>query len=218
MMDKGVVEKCLAFCQALSNNHQLFSFGLTIGSDNFNFDLKELAKSSCVKKKKSPSQLRREERRSEERKQAATKAEEDAAKVSEKTLVKPKCDPCETTFNSEEELSAHNESAHKKLSSPEKERGIPSHCELRMSPIHVQRDEENLSENESASSPLPSPPSLSLVCRYCRKTFSCENDLRVHVHLGHNICLRERYDKKSDDFLSYSTPCPFEGCTSHEKS
>ena len=216
-MDKGVVEKCLAFCQSLSNNHQLFSFSLTIGSDNFNFDLKELAKSSCVKKKKSPSQLRREERRREERKQAATKAEEDAAKVSEKTLVKPKCDPCETTFNSEEELSAHNESAHKKLSSPEKEHGIPSHCELRMSPIHVQRDEENLSENESASSPLPSPPSLSLVCELswpgycdskCGKTFSCENDLRVHVHLSHNLCFRQRY----------LTPCPWEHCISHDKS
>ena len=49
MMDKSVVEKCLAFCQALSNNNQLFSFSLTIGSDNFNFDLKELANPFLVK-------------------------------------------------------------------------------------------------------------------------------------------------------------------------
>ena len=50
-MDKDVIEKCLAFCQALSNSNQLFSFNLKIGSDSFNFDMKELAKSSCFKKK-----------------------------------------------------------------------------------------------------------------------------------------------------------------------
>ena len=184
-------------------------FSLTIGSDNFNFDLKELAKSSCVKKKKSPSQLRREKKRREERKQAATstKAEEDAAEVSSKSFAKPRCDPCETTFSSEEELSAHNESAHKKLSSPEKERGIASHCELQLSPIHVQRDEENISEQESE--PLVCDLSWPGYCdSKCRETFSCENDLRVHVHLSHMRCFRERY----------STPCPWEHCISNEKS
>merc|ERR1712114_83897 len=75
-MDKDVIEKCLAFCQALSSSNQLFSFNLKIGSDSFNFDMKELAKSSCVKKK-SPSQLRREKRKRDERKRAATMAEED---------------------------------------------------------------------------------------------------------------------------------------------
>ena len=206
-MDKSVVEKCLAFCQALSNNNQLFSFSLTIGSDNFNFDLKELAKSSCVKKKKSPSQLRREKKRREERKQAAAKAEEDAAEVSEKSLAKPRCDPCETTFSSEEELSDHNESAHKKLSSPEKERGIASHGELQLSPIHVQRDEESISEQESE--PLVCGLTWPGYCdSKCRETFSCENDLRVHVHLSHMRCFRERY----------STPCPWEHCISNEKS
>ena len=208
-MEKGVVEKCLAFCQALSNNNQVFSFSLTIGSDNFNFDLKELAKSSCVKKKKSPSQLRREKKRREERKQAATstKAEEDAAEVSSKSFANPRCDPCETTFSSEEELSAHNESAHKKLFSPEKEHGIASHCELQLSPIHVQRDEENISEQESE--PLVCDLSWPGYCdSKCRETFSCENDLRVHVHLSHMRCFRERY----------STPCPWEHCISNEKS
>ena len=63
--------------------------------------------------------------------------------MSEKSFARPRCDPCETTFSSEEELSDHNESAHKKkLSSPEKERGIASHGELQLSPIHVQRDEQ----------------------------------------------------------------------------
>ena len=114
MMDKETVEKCLAFCQALSSNNQLFTFSLNIGGDSFNFNLKELAKSSCVKKKKSPSQLRREEKRKEQRKQAATKAEEDTAQVSEQSIrVKPKCDLCGTIYNSEEELNAHSKSDHK---------------------------------------------------------------------------------------------------------
>ena len=146
-MDKDIVEKCLAFCQALSGNNKLFSFSLKIGSDNFNFDLKELAKSSCLKKKKSPSQLRREMRRREDRKRATTKTKEDIAELSETSVivVKPKCDSCETTFNSEEELSAHIETNHKTLPSPEKERGITSLCDLQLSPIHGQRDDEKLS-------------------------------------------------------------------------
>ena len=132
-MDKDVVEKCLAFCQALTSNNHLFSFSLKIGNDAFNFDLKELAKSSCIKKKKSPSQMRRETRRREERRRAATKAEEDIAETSEQSAnVKPKCDSCDTSFNSEEELSAHIQSVH---TTPEKERGSESQIELKLSPI-----------------------------------------------------------------------------------
>ena len=159
-MDKEVVEKCLAFCQALSSSNQLFSFNLNIGSDSFNFDMKELVESSCPKKKKSPSQLRREMKRRDERKRAATKAEEDIAKVSDKSamVTKPKCDPCGTSFNSEEELNTHRESDHKELSTPEKERSIASCSELQLSPIHTQRDEEKLSEQEGASSPVPIAP------------------------------------------------------------
>ena len=83
-----VVEKCLAFCQALTGNNKQFSFSLALGSDTFNFSTKELVKSSSGKKKKSPSQLRREERRREDRRRAETKAEdEDLAKVSDKSTV-----------------------------------------------------------------------------------------------------------------------------------
>ena len=212
-MDKDVIEKCLAFCQALSSSNQLFSFNLKIGSDSFNFDMKELAKSSCVKKK-SPSQLRREKRRRDERKRAATKAEEDIAKMSDKSvMVKPKCDPCGKTFNSEEELNAHRESVHKALPTPEKERSIASCSDLQFSPIHMQRDGEKLSEQEAASSPLPcvaSPPTLSicwlpLKCGggakcfeigsrehglpECGKSFQNENDLIIHAQNNHNYCL-----------------------------
>ena len=217
-MDKDVVEKCLAFCQALSSSSHLFSFNLKIGSDTFNFDLKELAKSSCVKKKKSPSQLRREKRRRDERK----RAEEDTVEGSEKSVmvVKPKCDPCGKSFNSEEELNSHIESDHKALPTPEKERSIASCSSLQLSPIHMQRDEGKLSEQEGASSHEIPPPSLSVVCDLgrgfnplpspwdpeCGKTFTNEDDLRVHVHLAHFTCFREKY----------STPCPWERCISHK--
>ena len=139
-MDKAVVQECLAFCQALSADNKLFSFALKIGSDTFNFELKELVKGSCSKKNKSPSQLRRELRRREERKRAATKTGEDIARVSENPVMdkKPKCDSCGKTFNSEEELNAHNDSDHKAPLSPEKERSNASVSELQVSPLRVQ--------------------------------------------------------------------------------
>ena len=188
-----MVEKCLAFCQALSNNNQLFSLSLKIGSDTFNFQSKELVKSSCVKKKKSPSQLRREKKRRDERKQAVTKADEDAVEVSEKSVVNLKCDLCGNSFSSEEELNAHNECVHKTLTSPEKERGIGAQCELQLSPLQVHREEDNLSEQEDASSPVSLAPELSPVefpCvliakQLCVKTFSSEEDLKNHMMKAH---------------------------------
>ena len=218
-MDKEVVEKCLAFCQALSSSNQLFSLNLKIGSDSFNFDMKELVKSSCAKKKKSPSQLRREMKRRDERKRAATKAEEDIAKVSDKSamVTKPKCDPCGTSFNSEEELNTHRESDHKELSTPEKERSIASCSELQLSPIHTQRDEEKLSEQEGGSSPVPiaPPPPTFFKCDYwilgtgpcgifSGGTFNCKSDLRRHMHEVHGQCL--------DFHLPNPPPCPLPGC------
>ena len=199
-MDKDVVEKCLAFCQALSSSNQLFSFNLKIGSDSFTFDMKELVKSSGAKKKKSPSQLRREKKRRDERKRAASKAEEDIAKVSDKSA-KPKCDPCGTSFNSEEDLNAHRESDHKALPTPEKEHSIASCSELQLSPIHMQRNEEKLSEQGGASSPASPPRALSVVCDQpmkpgggakCGKTFTKENDLRMHSMKNHNYCLEHK--------------------------
>ena len=153
--------------------------------------MKELAKSSCVKKKKSPSQLRREKRRRDERKREASKAEEDIAEVSEVSVIvaKSKCDPCGARFNSEEELHAHSESDHKEMPSPEKERSIASCSDLQLTPIHMQRDKEKLSEKEGASSPGPiaPPPPSFLKCDYwfigsgpcwilSGKTFNCESD------------------------------------------
>ena len=167
-MDKEVVEKCLALCQALSNNNQSFSFSNTMGSDIFNFSSNKLVKSFCGKKKKSPSQLRREERRRQERKRAASEAEEDTEKVPAKSLQTVKCNHCDTKFNSEEELIAHNKSAHMNstaLCSPEKERGIPALGELQLSPILGQSCGEKIYAPEplsSAASALTSTPSSTV--------------------------------------------------------
>ena len=192
-MNKDVVEKCLAFCQALSNNNQPFSLSLKIGSDTFNFHSKDLVKSSCVKKKKSPSQLRREKKRRDERKQAVTNAEEPALEVSEKSVAVLKCDLCENSFSSKEELNAHNECVHKTLTSPERERDIGAQCELQLSPLQVHRDEDNLSVQEGASSPVslaPEPSPMELPCvlnaeQLCVKTFTSEEDLKNHMMKAH---------------------------------
>ena len=161
-MDKEVVEKCLAFCQALTGNNKQFSFCLALGSDTFNFSTKELVKSSSGKKeKKSPSQLRREERRRDDRRRAETKAEdEDIAEVSDKSVVvvERKCNHCDKVFSSEKELGAHIESVQDtnltSLPSPEKERGSlagATCCELQASPIHLQREEMQVSDQEETS-------------------------------------------------------------------
>ena len=98
-MDKAVIEKCLAFCQALTNSNKQFSLSLTMGSELrevFNFSSKGLDKSSSGKKNKSPPQFRREDR-----KRATAKADEVASKVSAKSVlvVKPKCNHCNIVKN-----------------------------------------------------------------------------------------------------------------------
>ena len=129
-MDVSVMEKCLVFCQELVMSNHKFSFNISIGKDNFNFDNKELVSSSW-KKKKSPSQVRREAKRRETRKitQEATE------KVSAKSLsdnLDYKCPQCELSFKTEKGLNIHIGKAHKKeeLPTPEKERGASAHEDL----------------------------------------------------------------------------------------
>ena len=46
-----MVEKCLASCQGLVNSNHQFTLKLSLGKDNFDFQNKELVKSSCKRKK-----------------------------------------------------------------------------------------------------------------------------------------------------------------------
>ena len=153
-MNVVVVEKCLAFCQGLVESNNKFTFNLSLAQDAFIFDNKELANSSCEKKKKSPSQLRREKKRKEERKNK----EEDTVKVSENLDPESptfKCDHCEAKFKSEKGLRIHVGKSHKNISSstPEKER-VPSQEKelfLNLTPARESGEELNNADSEESS-------------------------------------------------------------------
>ena len=112
-MDSGVVEKCLAFCQALVTTNQTFSFNLTISKDNFNFTNKELQGSSCRGKKKSPSQVRREDRRRKEREKIQSDVTENVAENSVSEISDYSCNQCEEKFKTEKVLNIHIGRMHK---------------------------------------------------------------------------------------------------------
>ena len=131
---EGTVDKCLAFCQALVSANQKFTFTLSIGNETFKFDNKELAASSCVKKKKkSPSQIWREQRRREAQKlkiaeevvvDVSKGAPSQQSKAAEKTAVTVplqqdsttltfKCEQCEYTSSSDQGLKQHARMKHR---------------------------------------------------------------------------------------------------------
>ena len=143
-VDTVVLDKCLAFCQALvqSNNH--FTFKLAIGNVDFNFEHKKPEKSFLKKKKKSPSQVRREERRRQER--AKVNDLKEAGKASEENFkpVAVNCSQCDVTSSSEEDLRAHIETEHAPsvLPTPEKERAFDQIADLELTPpVHNLRKE-----------------------------------------------------------------------------
>ena len=189
------VDKCLAFCQSLVMSGKKFSFTLSIGADTFCFNNKELDSSSCVKKK-SPSQIRRELKRKAVRNMKKPEAES-TEQVIEADLVKEKdsralnmCSQCDLSFKSEEELKAHIRDMHSApvLPSPEKEPS-PDHIrDLVLTPIHGQRNEEDV---------LPSPPPPFSTCGLklksrgkpeCGKISYSEDEHIRHVHEVHNLC------------------------------
>ena len=214
------VDKCLAFCQSLAMSGKKFSFSLSIGEDNFSFNNKELESSSCLKKKKSPSQIRREQRRKEERtlKKAAestgkvVEASKSEENVSTVNSVEYQCSQCDSKFKAEEDLNDHIGVVHTApvLPTHEKERSSGHIPDLALTPIHGQRNEEDMMRSP--------PPPLALICNLmrgqfqgeygekCGETFTSEDDLRVHVHIYHQLCSREKYQ----------TPCPWDACISHE--
>ena len=192
-MDIVVVEKCQAFCQALITGNHKFTFSLSMGKDNFNFETKELAKSSCEKKKKSPSQIRREEKRREERKQHKAAATE---KVKEKPGSKS-CTECNLSFNTEQGLKIHIGKTHKTavLKTPEKQRksSNSSKVSLVLTPGNESRHEEldNSTESESGLHK----------CHECEKEFKTHDEMIEHEDNDHtlmcHICFKFFTDKKS---------------------
>ena len=157
------MDKCLAFCQALTQSDHKFTLNLSIGKDKLFFSNKELT-SSCKMKKKSPSQLRREERRKRERQSKVAEEVTDASKekVTEKVAetdataeeadvsTAPACDQCEYKATSERGLSQHTRMKHRGLkqpsasvlSTPESLRGeIKPDCFRSSPPPHIAREE-----------------------------------------------------------------------------
>ena len=195
----SLASKCMAFCQTLASQGQVFNFSLSIGPDfSFSLDTRSKAvKTQGTKKRSSPSTLRRNARR--------------RAEFNSK---KQQSSPSRVSSGDNAEL----------LPSPEKERGPQAPSELQMSPSHVQREEIKLSEEEGASpackapapsltwniSPLGAPPAprrcgLTLWSRgpNCEKTFNYENDWRCHAHEVHHLCMKVL---KRDP-----APCPWGG-------
>ena len=172
-VDTVVLDKCLAFCQALvqSNNH--FTFKLAIGNVDFNFEHKKPEKSFLKKKKKSPSQMRREERRQERAKVNDLK---EAGKASEENF-KPaaiSCSQCDFASSSEEDLRIHVEIEHASsvLPTPEKERAPDQIADLELTP-----PVQNLRTEISVA------PSVKVFrCSYkrCDETFTSIDEKRSH--------------------------------------
>ena len=143
-VDTVVLDKCLAFCQALVQSNNQFTFKLAIGNVNFNFEHKKPEKSFWKKKKKSPSQVRREERRRQER--AKVNDPKDAGRASEENFkpVAINCSQCDFTSSSEEDLRIHVKTEHRSfvLPTPEKERAPDQIADLELTPVPNVRNED----------------------------------------------------------------------------
>lgn len=174
-MNLEVVEKCLAFCQGLVNSNHQFTLKLSLGKDNFEFQNKELVKSSCTRKKKSPSQLRREQKRRDNRK--AAQSGNATVEVAVKALSDSfKCEQCEMKFNSEKGLKIHVGKTHKSigLQTPEKERTSDSLVELSLKKSPILGSREELCEvSPEKSEEVPNPqkkvekPEPKIDCGFC---------------------------------------------------
>ena len=176
-MDTLVVEKCQAFCQALTTGNHKFIFSLSIGKDNFNFETKELKTSSCEKKKKSPSQIRREEKRKEERRRESFLKTKAASPKDTPALAperEQECKLCNKVFRTEKGLKSHKTRTHKKeiLRTQHRE-----NTPLQVSPAKEEpREEECICCGEVMSQNK---------CHGCGKEFSCETQLIEHIGDNH---------------------------------
>ena len=168
-----VLDKCLAFCKALVQSNNQFTFKLAIGNVNFNFEHKKPEKSFWKKKKKSPSQVRREERRRQER--AKVNDPKDAGRASEENFkpVAINCSQCDFTSSSEEDLRIHVKTEHRSfvLPTPEKERAPDQIAELELTPVHNLRSEN-----------FATPAVKVIRCSYkrCNETFTSIHEMQNH--------------------------------------
>ena len=196
--EDSLASKCMAFCQALASQGQVFNFSLSLGPDfTFSLDTRSKGvKSQVIKKKASPSTLRRNARRRVEfmaKKQQSSPSripsgDNDAAKA-------PKCDQCEYEAVSEKGLKQHIRMKHKEpepateiLRSRKDSRGsldcsisllsstredICQNCEAPFSSVHQCGDGEgNGGENEAATETPCTCTNMQ--CCGCRHEPSCE--------------------------------------------
>ena len=151
--EDSMASKCLAFCQMLVSQGQVFNFSLSIGSDfTFSLDTRSKAfKSQGNKKKPSPSTLRRNARRRAEfmakkRQIPPSWTSNDGAAEQASTVLL--CDQCDYLGASEKGLKQHVRMKHKKAEatpvSPEALRSTEkSSRSLIGSPLPHQNREEN---------------------------------------------------------------------------
>ena len=117
-VDSSLASKCMAFCQALASQGQVFNFSISVGP-NFSFSLdtrsKAIKDSTVTKKKASPSTLRRNAKRREEfyKKQPISSASTAGDGAASGASVMLKCDQCDFEAGSEKRLSEHIENIHK---------------------------------------------------------------------------------------------------------
>ena len=153
--EDSMASKCLAFCQTLVSQGQVFNFSLSIGSDfTFSLDTRSKAFESQVNKKKlSPSTVRRNDRR---------RAEYPPSQISNGEAVQTStvfpCDQCDYLGASEKGLKQHARMKHKKAeatpASPDALRSTEeSSRSLIGSPLPLHNREENCQNCDGPFSP-----------------------------------------------------------------
>ena len=131
----SLLTKCLDFCQALSNQGQVFNFSVAIGPDFiFSLDTRRKERSTVAKKKASPSTVKRNARRKEEYLKRKNKPSS-VNNIEELEVVSdaPKCDQCNFKAASEKGLRQHQRMKHKPsmvASSENSENQTSPECEI----------------------------------------------------------------------------------------
>ena len=160
--EDSMASKCLAFCQALVSQGQVFNFSLSIGSDfTFSLDTRSKASGSQRKKKPSPSTIRRNAKRRAEfmakkQQMPPSRISNDGEAVQTSTVFP--CDQCDYLGASEKGLKQHARMKHKKAeatpASPEALRSKEeSSRSLIGSPLPLYNREENCRNCDGPFSP-----------------------------------------------------------------